>query len=117
MTNNEGQTPLSLAADDIKRKLIEITTKNDTKKISKSNTHGHKSTKADSNPEASKVLELEIFHHKSSINDYKVIGVLGEGSFGSVYLVERISQHKYFAMKVLSKANVISKLQIMQNIA
>lgn len=116
MTNNEGQTPLSLASEDIRKRLLDVSTKNETKKNSKATTHGHKSTKADSNPEPSKEIELEVQQHKSTINDYKVIGVLGEGSFGSVYLVERISQRNYYAMKVLSKANVISTKHIIQNI-
>jgi serine/threonine protein kinase len=33
---------------------------------------------------------------------------LGTGSFGEVYLVEKIEDHRYFAMKVLSKSKVMS---------
>ena len=35
--------------------------------------------------------------------------VLGKGSFGEVYLVEKLSRHKLYAMKVLSKGQIMSQ--------
>jgi hypothetical protein len=35
--------------------------------------------------------------------------LLGTGSFGEVYLVEKLSDHSFYAMKVLSKQKVLSK--------
>jgi serine/threonine protein kinase len=41
--------------------------------------------------------------------DFKVHAILGKGSFGEVYLVEKIDDKKIYAMKVLYKNNIISK--------
>jgi serine/threonine protein kinase len=41
--------------------------------------------------------------------DFKVHALLGKGSFGEVYLVEKIDDKKIYAMKVLHKSNIISE--------
>lgn len=41
--------------------------------------------------------------------DFKVHAILGKGSFGEVYLVEKIDDKKIYAMKVLYKNNIISE--------
>ena len=71
------------------------------------------STKVDS-------LPVENDSKKSSENelvpsigpkDFKVHAILGKGSFGEVYLVEKVDDKKIYAMKVLYKSNIISKSQ------
>ena len=41
--------------------------------------------------------------------DFTALRELGKGSFGEVYLVEKISNKQLFAMKILNKQQVISK--------
>ena len=43
-------------------------------------------------------------HGKVSIQDFKVISVLGSGTFGKVYLVRKRDSEQLFAMKVLEKS-------------
>ena len=49
---------------------------------------------------------------KVGLADFELIRVLGKGSFGKVTLVRKISNDKLYAMKVLSKQNIIRKKQV-----
>lgn len=44
-------------------------------------------------------------HYSSEINkqDFKILKVIGRGSFGKVYLVQKKDNDKLFAMKTLKK--------------
>ena len=42
-------------------------------------------------------------------SSFECLGLLGEGSFGEVYLVEMKDNHKKFAMKVLDKEQIMSQ--------
>ena len=45
------------------------------------------------------------------MEDFKIIKVIGRGSFGKVYMVEKKSDGKIFAMKTLKKDQVLRKGQ------
>ena len=44
-----------------------------------------------------------------SLKSFNVIERLGKGSFGSVYLVEKVTSTKIYAMKVLEKEKVLKQ--------
>lgn len=39
------------------------------------------------------------------MDNYEVVGLLGEGSFGRVYKAKQISDSKFVALKVISKVS------------
>jgi serine/threonine protein kinase len=43
------------------------------------------------------------------IHDYKFISKLGKGTFSDIYLVKRIKDLKYFAMKIINKSSIKDK--------
>ena len=47
-----------------------------------------------------------------SLEDFSLIRVIGKGSFGKVTLVRKKDNSKIFAMKVLSKSNVVKRKQV-----
>ena len=51
------------------------------------------------------------FHHTAevSVEDFKIIKVIGRGSFGKVYLVRKKDSGLPFAMKILKKDQLIKK--------
>ena len=51
-----------------------------------------------------------------SLNDFKIIKILGKGAFGKVYLVKKINNGKVYAMKILDKKYIIEKNQISHTI-
>jgi serine/threonine protein kinase len=51
-------------------------------------------------------------HHKLTIEDFRLIRVLGRGSFGKVYLVQKKDNKKYYALKTLKKEEILSRNQI-----
>ena len=46
---------------------------------------------------------------KASPKDFTVLKLIGTGSFGEVFLVERNSTGKLYAMKVLKKDKIVEK--------
>ena len=46
-----------------------------------------------------------------SIDDFNIIKVIGRGSFGKVYLVQKRDDQKIFAMKTLKKDMILRKNQ------
>ena len=51
-----------------------------------------------------------------SLNDFKIIKILGKGAFGKVYLVKKINNGKVYAMKILDKKYIVEKNQISHTI-
>ena len=49
--------------------------------------------------------------HEISIEDFKIVKVIGRGSFGKVYLVRKRDDGKVFAMKTLKKDIILKKNQ------
>lgn len=49
---------------------------------------------------------------KVCVDDFALIKVIGKGSFGKVTLVRKISDSKLYAMKVLSKPNIVRRKQV-----
>ena len=46
-----------------------------------------------------------------SIDDFKILKVIGRGSFGKVYLVQKKDSEEYFAMKTLKKDVILRRNQ------
>lgn len=48
-------------------------------------------------------------YYSSVINkqDFKILKVIGRGSFGKVYLVQKIDSKEYYAMKSLKKEQIL----------
>lgn len=49
---------------------------------------------------------------KYSLNDFQIMRTLGTGSFGRVHLVRSVHNHRYYAIKVLKKQQIIKMKQI-----
>ena len=50
-------------------------------------------------------------NQKLSIDDFKMISMLGKGTYAKVFLVQKVSDKKYYAMKVLKKNFIERKNQ------
>lgn len=92
-----------------KKILVKDGVKRDKEKkmMEKSKNIQNKSTRIDSagvDSDSKKDIQASI-----GPKDFKVHTILGKGSFGEVYLVEKIDSKKIYAMKVLYKNNIISK--------
>lgn len=46
---------------------------------------------------------------KISKDDFRIIKVIGRGTFGKVFMVQKRDDLNYYAMKVLKKAQIQSK--------
>lgn len=62
--------------------------------------------------EANFASDDKIDRPKVSIEDFELVKVIGKGSFGKVTLVRKKSDQNLYAMKVLSKPNVIKRKQV-----
>ena len=51
-------------------------------------------------------------HEKVCLDDFELVKVIGKGSFGKVTLVRKKSDGILFAMKVLSKPNIVKRKQV-----
>lgn len=49
---------------------------------------------------------------KIGIEDFELVKVIGKGSFGKVTLVRKKADQRLYAMKVLSKANIVKRRQV-----
>lgn len=49
---------------------------------------------------------------KISLDDFELVRVIGKGSFGKVTLVRKKTDQKLYAMKVLSKPNIVKRKQV-----
>jgi serine/threonine protein kinase len=47
-----------------------------------------------------------------SLEDFELVKVIGKGSFGKVTLVRKKNDQKLYAMKVLSKPNIVKRKQV-----
>ena len=45
--------------------------------------------------------EEELYSKSININHFNIVKVIGRGSFGKVYLVQKVDTEEFFAMKVL----------------
>lgn len=64
----------------------------------------------------SPLLTSTVFSNKPappSIKDYEIISPISKGAFGSVFLAKKRLTGEYFAIKVLKKADMIAKNQVM----
>ncbi|KAJ5080786.1 non-specific serine/threonine protein kinase [Anaeramoeba ignava] len=62
------------------------------------------------------IIKSEL-HDKVSMKDFKKIRVVGRGTFGKVYLVQKLSNQEYYAMKSLQKGKIAECEQIEQTMA
>ena len=115
--NKKGETALDLLNEELQAEFLDKYNQRVLEKDrhSKGGDLASKSTKIESLRAASSHLsQKELLqpspNGKIELKDFKVLGILGEGSFGSVFLVEKHSNKFYYAMKVLNKQNVMSRV-------
>lgn len=51
-----------------------------------------------------------------SLKDFKLLRVLGKGSFGTVLLVRKIDSGRVYAMKVIKKKKLRNKTQVQRTL-
>ena len=57
-------------------------------------------------------FKLEDNQTRISFRDFKLIKILGNGSFGQVYLAKYLNNGNLYALKVLNKKKLINKKQL-----
>lgn len=61
--------------------------------------------------------EEELYSKTINLNHFEIVKVIGRGSFGKVYLVQKKDTEEFFAMKVLKKESISSPSQRIHTIA
>ncbi|KAH8673640.1 camp-dependent protein kinase catalytic subunit [Xylariales sp. PMI_506] len=56
--------------------------------------------------------EMRVTKGKYSLNDFEILRTLGTGSFGRVHLVQSKHNQRFYAVKVLKKAQVVKMKQV-----
>ena len=56
---------------------------------------------------SSKTIFAEKGDDQAKISDFNILSVLGAGTFGKVYLVQKKDNEKVYAMKTLRKYDII----------
>ena len=56
--------------------------------------------------------ELASISEKLNINDFKILKVIGRGSYGKVMLIQHKTERDLYALKILRKKKVIKTSQI-----
>ncbi len=69
-------------------------------------------SKLSQSPRTSKLTMINQKPNPPSIKDFEIIKPISKGAFGSVYLSKKKSTGDYYAIKVLKKADMVSKNQI-----
>lgn len=54
---------------------------------------------------------------KGEFNDFKILRILGTGSFGKVVLCKYLEADKMYAMKIMEKVNIIKTKQLIHTIS
>ena len=76
----------------------------------KSNTITSNNSLNDFEQVTSSYYSTENNEEKIGPNSFSILALIGKGSFGEVYLVEKVQSRLTFAMKVLHKQKIISKI-------
>jgi len=62
--------------------------------------------------EIKEVTSVTLPHRSLRFDDFEILGTLGEGSFGKVFKVRRKESGKVYAMKSMSKKQLIQNHQV-----
>lgn len=54
---------------------------------------------------------------KVGLDSFRILSVIGKGSFGKVFLVQMKGRNSFYAMKVLRKENIIKRNQVSSSLA
>lgn len=55
--------------------------------------------------------ENKLYSKAVNIEDFKILKVIGWGTFGKVYMVKKVDTEEVYAMKVLKKEEIVEKGQ------
>jgi len=87
----------------------EATEFNKTDSLRSLNSNSTKKQNTSTNVRGSVKSSNLVKNKRLTINDFDLIRVLGRGSFGKVYLVQKKSSRKYFALKTLKKEEIVQR--------
>jgi protein kinase A len=63
-------------------------------------------------PQQAQVSDVRVTKGKYSLGDFDILRTLGTGSFGRVHLVQSKHNQRFYAVKVLKKAQVVKMKQV-----